>query len=171
MTHSSSNFFAFLKFAAALGLAVILSSCTSAGLPTGLTARMDQPGATLDRAEALQLINQYRISRGAPVLVADANLNAMAQNLASQYASNSSRPPKPQSNVIHMRLSAGYVNFAETFSGWRGSASDADTIADPNVSKAGLGVAYSANSSYGVHWVLLLGAPQLIVDPPAPQQN
>ncbi len=170
MTHFSSPTFSVLaKFAAALGLVAALSGCSTAGLPTGLTARMDQPGATLDRSEALQLINQYRISRGAPVLAADANLNATAQNLANQYASNSSRPPKPQTNVIHMRLSAGYANFAETFSGWRGSASDADTIADPNVSKAGLGVAYSANSSYGVHWVLLLGAPQIIVDPPAAQ--
>ncbi len=134
-----------------------LSACSTSALPTGLTARMDQSGAILDRAEALTLINQYRAARGVRPLQPDAGLDAQAQALASQYAANSTPPSNPDATIIHMRLSAGYANFAETFSGWRGSSSDADAIADTNATTAGLGVAYSPNSSYGVHWVLLLG--------------
>jgi uncharacterized protein YkwD len=55
-----------------------------------------------------------------------------------------------------MRVSAGYANFAETFSGWRNSPADAAAIADASATKAGLGVAYDANSTYGVYWVLVL---------------
>lgn len=167
MTFPKSKFIAVLSYGfLALGATVALSGCGTSALPSGLTARMDQAGASLDRAEALQLINQFRASRGVAPLVSDPDLNATAQNLANQYASNASRPPKPGANVVHMRLSAGYSSFAQTFSGWRGSAQDANVIADPDMKSAGLGVAYSANSSYGVHWVLLLGTPS---SPATPQ--
>lgn len=141
---------------------VFLVACTGGALSPGLTARMDQSGASLNRTEALGLINQYRSSRGAPPLTADSSLDTIAQSLATQYASNSNRPDKPDANIIHMRLSAGYLNFAETFSGWRASSADADAIADPTTTSAGLGVAYSPNSAYGVHWVLLLSGPPTI---------
>ena len=55
-----------------------------------------------------------------------------------------------------MRISAGYANFAETFSGWRATSADASALIDPNVTSAGLGVSYAPNSAYGTHWVLLL---------------
>lgn len=137
--------------------ATLLGACSTTALPTGLTARMDQTGAVLDRAEALTLINQYRAARGVRPLQPDAGLDAQAQALATQYAANSTPPSNPDATIIHMRLSAGYTSFAETFSGWRGISSDADAIADANATIAGLGVAYSPNSAYGVHWVLLLG--------------
>ncbi len=158
MTIPKRKFVAFLSYGfLTLGASVALSGCSTTPLPSGLTARMDHAGANLDRAEALLLISQFRASRGARPLVSDPDLNATAQNMANRYASSSARPPKPGANVIHMRLSAGYSSFAQTFSGWRGRTEDANIIADPNVTSAGLGVAYSANSSYGVHWVLLLG--------------
>lgn len=145
-----------LLAACALILAIALAACSSGGtLPVGLTARMDQPGATLDRAEALNLINQFRRSRGASALRADATLDGMAQQLAAQYAQNGTRPAKPE-NVLHIRFSAGYANFAETFSGWRGQTADANAIADPGATRFGLAVTYSGNSEYGTHWVMLL---------------
>ncbi|VAW21363.1 hypothetical protein MNBD_ALPHA12-72 [hydrothermal vent metagenome] len=138
--------------------AVIISACSTGALAPGLVARMDKPGAILDRAEALNIINQYRATRGAAPLSQDANLNLSAARLAKQYSINGTPPAKPR-GIVQIRFSAGYANFAETFSGWRNRQSDADAIADPRAVRAGLAVVYSANSAYGTHWVLLLGGP------------
>ncbi len=160
-----------LKSIAVVAL-LTLAACSSSGLPVGLTARMDQSGATLDRAEALSLINQFRRSRGVPTLSEDPALSGTAAQIAQQYAASGNRPPAP-ANVLQVRYSAGYANFAETFSGWRGQAADAAAIADPTATRMGIAAAYNASSEYGVHWVLLLGgpAPTLAAAPtPAPAQ-
>lgn len=143
--------------------AVILALCLSAlaacsgntGLAPGLTARMDAPGAQLDRSEAFNILNQFRGSRGVSPLTMDAELNTRAQQLAENYAGSNTRPQKPE-GIAALQVSAGYTTFAETFSGWRNVAADAGVLAAPGHSRAGLGVAYSPNSTYGVHWVLLL---------------
>lgn len=116
---------------------------------------MDQPGATLNRGEALEILNAYRATTGARALAADSGLDSTAQALASSYA-QSGTPPSLPVGMVGMRVSAGYANFAETFSGWRNSPPDAAAIADPTATRAGLGVVYDANSGYGVYWVLLL---------------
>ena len=139
-------------------VAGVLASCSpggGGGLSPGLTARMDQPGADLDHAEALAILNAYRTTAGAGPLVADAGLNAAAQGLAAEYASSGKAPGLP-AGAVGMRVSAGYANFAETFSGWRNSPADAAMLAERTASRAGLGVAYDANSTYGVYWVLVL---------------
>ncbi len=138
--------------------AVLLAACSSGGggeLAPGLTARMDQPGATLDRTAALNIVNDFRATNGAPALQPDPDLNARAQELATAYANSNERPAKP-ADVDAMRLSSGYATFANTFSGWRTGQADAGTLADPAHTRAGLAVAYSDSSTYGVHWVLLL---------------
>ena len=134
-----------------------LAGCSSgmAPLSGGLTARMDQPGASLNRAEALGILNAYRSTTGAGALSADAGLDTTAQQLAAAYAASGTAPALP-AGAIGMRVSAGYANFAETFSGWRNSPADAAAIADASARRAGLGVAYNANSTYGVYWVLVL---------------
>lgn len=142
----------------ALAGALALSGCMMAepvGLAPGLTARMDTPGAALDRTQALGMLNSFRATTGAPPLAADAALDTEAQALASLYASTGNAPQKPAS-ALHIRVSGGYANFAETFSGWRNSPSDAAALLDPQAHRAGLGVTYDANSAYGVYWVLLL---------------
>jgi uncharacterized protein YkwD len=143
-------------------VALIVAGCSSFGGPAspgalsaGLSARMDQPNATLNSQEAIGLVNAYRATRNMPPLVADAGLNGTAQALANQYAQTGVAPTKPQA-LAQMKLSAGYATFAETFSGWRNNAADAVGLAAP-ASKAGIAVAYNPTSSYGVHWVLVLG--------------
>jgi len=144
-------------FLAACLVALTLAACTNGGgLAPGLVARMDIPGAQLDKAEAINIINQLRTSKNTSPLVLSANLNAKAQSLAEKYAQTGNAPKRPK-EAKAMRVSAGYANFAETFSGWRGTKADANALADENYKKAGLGVAYSATSTYGVYWVLLLG--------------
>jgi uncharacterized protein YkwD len=116
---------------------------------------MDQPGASLNRAQAVGILNHYRATTGVGTLTTDAALDATAQQLAIDYARSGKAPSLPP-GVVVMRVSAGYANFAETFSGWRNSPADAQAIADGSARRAGIGVTYNANSTYGVYWVLLL---------------
>lgn len=138
-------------------LALTIAGCSmggGGGLAPGLTARMDNPGASIDRVEALNLINHFRTSTGGSMLVADAGLDTTAQNLAAQYAQSGTPPKKPAGSTA-IRFSAGYYDFAETFSGWRNSPADA-AVLKQSATRAGLGAVYDANSSYGVYWVLIL---------------
>jgi uncharacterized protein YkwD len=151
---------------AALGLTLatglIVAGCSSfggggpapAGLASGLTARMDQPGAQLNRAQAVDLVNAYRATRGVGALRSDAGLDGTAQALANQYAQTGNAPGTPAGMTV-MKLSAGYADFANTFSGWRNSPADAAGLAVP-ASRAGVAVAFNPSSSYGVYWVLVL---------------
>ena len=116
---------------------------------------MDQQGASLNRAEALAMLNAYRGTVGTPPLATDAGLDTTAQSLAAAYAKSGNAPGRPDGAVV-MRVSAGYATFAETFSGWRNSPQDASAIADGSARRAGLGVAYEPSSTYGVYWVLVL---------------
>ncbi|SEQ30213.1 Cysteine-rich secretory protein family protein [Devosia sp. YR412] len=129
-------------------------STTAGALSQGLSARMDQPGATLNRAEAIGLINAYRATNGLPALVSDTALDGTAQALANQYAQTGTPPGSPQG--LTMKLSAGYATFAETFSGWRNSPADAAGLR-ANATKAGVAVMFNPSSSYGIYWVLVLG--------------
>ena len=148
-----------IRLAAVTALALTLAACSMMGggqqLSSGLSARMDAPGASLSRVEALFLLNDYRRSQGASDLRGDAVLDSTAQSLATAY-SKSGTPPAAPKGMRAIRFSAGYATFAETFSGWRNVPSDAAVLADRGATRAGLGVAYEANSTNGVHWVLLL---------------
>lgn len=140
------------------GLAVALAACSAgdgAGLSAGLVQRMDAPGASLNRAEALGIVNHFRTASGVSQLAPDASLDATAQSLATSYARSGNAPRRPD-GVVGMRSSAGYANFAETFSGWRNSPADAAVLTERQATRAGIGVAYDPNSTYGVYWVLLL---------------
>lgn len=139
-----------------------LAACSMGGgggssaiaLAPGLSARMDQPGATLDRAQAIGMVNAYRATNGLPALVHDVALDGTAQALADQYAQTGTPPRAPQDLTV-MKLSAGYATFAETFSGWRNSPADAVALR-ATAAKAGIAMAYNSSSSYGIHWVLVL---------------
>jgi len=146
---------------AALATAALLGACSfgggggGGGIAPGLVARMDAPGAALDKNASIGILNQYRATAGAQPLRLDAGLDATAQALANEYAQTGTAPKTP-SGATTIRVSAGYSTFAETFSGWRNSPDDARVLADHNLGRAGIGVAYSPNSGYGVYWVLVL---------------
>ena len=144
----------------ALLAATGLAACSMGGggapiaLSPGLAARMDQPGASLDREQAIAMINAYRATAGLPALTPDGALDGTAQALANQYAQTGAAPRMPQELTV-MKLSAGYASFAETFSGWRNSPADAAAL-KATATRAGIAMAYNPTSSYGVHWVLVL---------------
>ena len=145
-----------LALVPALLLMLTLAACgPTGGLAPGLVARMDAAGARLDTAAALGMINHLRSSRGVPALVSDPALDAAAQQAADAYAASAKSPPKPDAAGVIL-TSAGYLTFAETFSGWRGSEKDTATLADPAMRRAGLAVKWSGSSEFGSYWVLLL---------------
>lgn len=146
------------RLAAAALVALTIAGCSAGGgapLSSGLAARMDQPGANLNRAEALGIVNAYRATVGSGGLTADGGLDTNAQALAAAYAKSGTAPKMPD-DAVAMRVSAGYATFADTFSGWRNSPADAQVLAAGAATRAGVGVAYEANSTYGVYWVLIL---------------
>ena len=148
----------FAAIAATTVIGLSLAGCSGVGqaLPTGVSQGMDKPGAQLNREQALAMINQYRATVGATALVSDAGLDAEAQAAAAAYAKTGRQTPKPQS-AIQIRYSAGYNNFAETFSGWRNSPQDSAALTDKTATRAGLAVTYEANSPYGIYWVMIVG--------------
>lgn len=158
-TPSAFPRFNILALSAGLTALALLAGCVGGpsrgGLAPGLTQSINAPGAQMDRVAALSIINQYRATRGTAPLSADAGLDAQAQALASQYA-GSGTPPSMPSGLTAMRLSAGYENFAETFSGWRNSPADADVLASGSARRAGFAAVYNPNSAYGTHWVMVL---------------
>ncbi len=145
----------------AIALATTLAACsmggggsTSIALAPGLSARMDQPNASLDRAQAISIVNAYRATQGLPALMPDSGLDGTAQALVNQYAATGTAPKTPAG--LTMKLSAGYATFAETFSGWRNNPADAAGMT-ASATKAGVAAAFNGGSSYGVYWVLVLG--------------
>jgi uncharacterized protein YkwD len=147
----------FLRALSPIVLTLLLAACSTGGLglSAGLSQRMDTQGAKLDRSTALGVVNQYRASVGAGALTEDAGLDATADQLVAQYSKSGTQPPKP-AGVLDIRYSAGYFTFAETFSGWRNSPTDAPALTDKAATKAGVAAIYDPNSGYGVYWVLLL---------------
>lgn len=157
MNPKSSSALARIALAAVLAGALAACSMGGGGAPLspGLSAPMNQPGAKLNRVEALFLLNDFRRAQGAADVRGDTVLDNTAQTLAAAYAKTGAQPALPPGAVV-MRLSAGYTTFAEAFSGWRAVPADAAAIADFTAKRAGLGVAYEPNSSHGVYWVLVL---------------
>lgn len=141
---------------AAFAVLIALAGCASGGgLSPGLTARMDQGGAQLNRGEALGIINHYRATVGAGALAEDPALNVQAATLATAYAKTGRQPAKP-AGAVEVRYSAGYATFADTFSGWRNSGQNSSVMSDKAVTRAGIAVVYEENSPYGVYWVVIV---------------
>jgi hypothetical protein len=107
------------RILAAASLIALLAACSMGGgaaLSPGLTTPMNQPGAQLNRVEALFLLNDFRRSQGAADVRGDTLLDSTAQTLATNYSKTGAQPLLPPGALV-MRLSAGYTTFAEVFSG------------------------------------------------------
>src|SRR6185437_11078137 len=136
----------------------MLSALARAALPIALVASLAacSSGGALSPGLALGIVNGFRTTSGSAPLTEDASLDTQAQQLATQYMNSGKQPAKP-AGALDIRYSAGYFTFAETFSGWRNSPTDAPALLDKAATKAGIASVYSAGSPYGVYWVILLG--------------
>lgn len=157
-----------VSYLAAIAIVAALAACTTTtGFSPALNARLDQPGATLDTAAAIDLINQYRAASGVAPLAEDAMLNAAAASAAAVYAGAENIAAGRESlgpiadrvdgeGQAAEKVSAGHFTFGETFSGWRNNPNDAQALVAPWATRAGIGVIYDPNSGFGTYWVLIL---------------
>lgn len=151
-----------VRLAAALlgiGLAGTLAACsggTGEALSPTLSTPMNQPGAALNRVDALYMINDYRSSQGVPPLRGDSVLEASAQSLAGTYAKSNTPPALPK-GIDQILASDDRSDFATTFGEWKADPNDSAILLDPTLNRAGLGVAYDPQAGTSVYWVLLFG--------------
>ena len=145
------------RIALVVAFAMSAAACSTGGqLSSGLTARMDQGGAQLNKGEALGIINHYRSTVGVGPLTEDPALSATAATMAAAYAKTGRQASKPD-GTIEIRYSAGYATFAETFSGWRNSGQASQVMSGKTPTRAGIAVVYEPTSPYGVYWVVIVG--------------
>jgi uncharacterized protein YkwD len=151
------SFTTLARIALVAAFAATAAGCSTGGqLSSGLTARMDQGGAQLNKAEAIGIINHYRSTVGVGPLTEDPVLSATAATMAAAYAKTGRQASKPD-GTIEIRYSAGYPTFAETFSGWRNSGQDSQVMSGGSATRAGIAVVYEPTSPYGVYWVVIVG--------------
>ena len=138
----------------------MLAACSTGGggtpLSQGLSQRMDQPGASLNRAEALGIVNSYRGTVGAGALRADAESRCHgagpgpAVRIERHLAQDAGRRGDDRRQRRLSQLRRDLLRLAQQHRPTpRSSPSRSAT-------RAGVAAVYDANSTYGVYWVLLL---------------
>jgi hypothetical protein len=128
-----------------------------------------QPGVRVDPGTAETMIGAYRRNRGLPPLRIDPDLQRIAEDEARAMAATE----KPRSAQVlkaglvargfkapGAHLTAGYLTFAEAFSGWRESAQHDRVLLDPDATRMGVATAFAPRSKYRVYWAFVTaGAP------------
>ena len=135
---------------------------------------MASPQARLDAQTAARFINNYRANKGLPPVVVDPALNALAEEqtryLAARNDVKSSLENERQTaarlrgagipfSLAVENVSAGYLTFAEAFSGWRDSPTHNANMLNPSVRTMGIATTFLPGSKYRVFWSLILVAP------------
>lgn len=159
----------FRAFAAALALAAV-AACARAPEPPAFYRDLGAPGARVDAAAALSLVNDYRAKEGLPPLVLDRTLVDLARAQAEALAqADSVRLSLAADRALDARLaaagyeasraventSAGYRTLAEAFSGWRDSDRHDRNMRDPDANRFGIATAYAPDSKYRVFWTAI----------------
>lgn len=154
-------------------IAPFLSACEAPPkIPSGqspLYASLARPGAGVDAALAVRLINDYRRNAGLAPVRLDPALNRFAEAQVTSIAGHNNLTIPGGSEVIHRlkaaglpataareNVSAGYYSMSDAFSGWRGSPPNDATLRLAAASRMGIATRYVPNSRYGVYWVLVM---------------
>jgi uncharacterized protein YkwD len=154
--------------AAALAVALALGAC-SAAVPstTGAVAvyqSLAAPATRVDGAAAAEMLAAYRGQGGLKPLVADPELQRLAEVEAARMAASGQTGQSDAVKFAATRagfsdpganLSAGYHTLAEAFSGWRDSPEHRAVMLDPGAQKFGLATAYAPGSKYKVYWAMI----------------
>lgn len=154
--------------AAALAVALALGACSSA-VPsaTGAVAvyqSMATPATKVDGLAAADMLGAYRRQSGLKPLVADPELQRLAEVEAARMAAGGQTGQSDAVKFAATRagfvepganLSAGYHTLAEAFSGWRDSPEHRAVMLDPGAQRFGIATAYAPGSKYKVYWAML----------------
>ena len=154
--------------AALLAAALALGAC-SAAVPstTGAVAiyqSMATPTQRVDGSAAADMLGAYRRQSGLKPLVADPELQRLAEVEAARMAASDRTGQSDAVKFAATRagfaepganLSAGYQTLAEAFSGWRDSPEHRAVMLDPGAQRFGIATAYAPGSKYKVYWAML----------------
>ena len=147
-----------LPFLVALGLAS--PDCTAPPAPRSGTApsfyaSLASETAQVDPLAARALISSHRANHGfAPLTIHPAlqeSARRKAREMARRGQASGGVPGIPVQNS-----SAGSLDLAEAFSGWRQSPLHNANMLNPAMRHIGIATAYAPGSKYKVFWVLLL---------------
>ena len=154
-------------------LAAVLASCAEAPSPApsrpAFYNNLELPTSRLDVQDAVQIISNYRVSKGLTPVIADPELIILAQNHANAPARDNKvgheiggtfadrvKTLNSQRSVSVENVSAGYRSFAEAFSGWRDSKRHNANLLNKKVSRFGIAKAVNSNSKFKVFWTLVM---------------
>lgn len=152
---------------AALGLATLLSACSTPAPPPpqpAFYADLARPGAALDPATATEIINAYRQRNGLAPLVWDAGLQQQAARDAELLAARGDLSEGGQGSlralstagVVRRSVSGGYHSFADAFSGWRGSPAHDAVLKARDGGRYAIAAVSRPGSRHRVYWVMLV---------------
>lgn len=120
-------------------------------------------GGQLDAASTLAIINDYRRAKGLGALTWDAGLAAEAEREAQRHAAADGLltagvrgRASTEDRAISRSVSGGYHNFADAFSGWRGSPAHDAVLREPQGMALGIGAVTKSGSRHRVYWVVLV---------------
>lgn len=154
------------------------TSATATPTPTVVvppTATPTPGSSALDSEEAafLNLINQYRQSKGVGALKLNQNLiNAskwMSQDMGAKnyFSHTDSLGRDPFTRMADFgytfntykaeNIAAGYNTAASVMTGWQNSAGHNQNMLNPNYTVIGIGRAYTPGSTYGWYWTTDFG--------------
>lgn len=133
---------------------------------------MAQSGAEVDVTAAASMISGYRGNNGLGAVVADAELNRLADEQSRAMAARDKldhdlvrslgarlKAGGYEAKVASENIGAGYHTLAEAFSGWRDSSGHRANMLMSGVTRIGIATAYNPKSKYKVYWTLILAAP------------
>ena len=151
---------------AALGLATLLSACSTPAPPPqpAFYADLARPGAVLDPGTATEIINAYRQRNGLAPLSWDAGLQQQAMREADLLATRGdlsdggrdSLRALSTAGAVRRSVSGGYHSFADAFSGWRGSPAHDAVLKAKDGGRYAIAAVSRPGSRHRVYWVMLV---------------
>lgn len=153
------------KVVAGLATAFLMAGCAGEppSPPQPAFYRDLAAGGQLDAASALSIINDYRRANGLGTLIWDAGLAAEAEREAQRHAvadgllTGGARVTQTVGgNSVRRSVSGGYHNFADAFSGWRGSPAHDAVLREPQGEAIGVAAVARPGSRHRVYWVVLV---------------
>ena len=141
---------------------------------TGPQKVSDEAMPGLDPNEALRLVNDYRSSKGLPVLSLDSHATAAAEILARDMASHDQMSHVgPNGADLQKRLTmsgyrfrvaaenvgVGQKSFAQIVEGWKQSPPHSRNMLLADAKHMGIAYEYKPDTKYKTYWTLVVAAP------------
>ncbi|UOM36065.1 CAP domain-containing protein [Acuticoccus sp. I52.16.1] len=165
-----------MRIVVTLAVVLALAGCGrfGSGDEPGLTVPNVAREQSVDPARAAQLINAYRVSKGAGPLQVDPALNRIAAETARELARRDTLKTRMHTAGGLARrlladdysaeraaenLGAGYPTLVMAVDGWKTSPGHNKNLLNREMTHMGIGLALTQKGKFHSYWVLLLAKP------------